>query len=194
MYTMKQAAGILGISRQGLQYWANRLHISLEKDEFGRFVISDDALERVKQARESASEAASEVIRRAMGVSKTKKAESAESKTVPPIASASEVASEAEAVALAVLREQIAVKDAQIKSLTAQLESVTEALKTAQRSLEGAQALHAATVKQLQEAQKAQAELEPEEQETETRARAAEDPEEEPPQKKRSFWEWLTGQ
>ena len=167
------------MTRQGLKYWLDRLGEPLVKDTSGRYVVSDDALNRVKQAREVASEVASEVP----------------------------------AVTLALvemLREELKTKNAQIDELNKRLAEVTEALVTAQRTAEGSQALHAATMKQLQEQQSTvkpiiQEESAPEpersvkEEEPEGRRWFVpddedEDEDEDPPvKKKRSFLDWLLG-
>ena len=208
-YTLKQAADLLGMTRQGLRYWLDRLGEPLAKDTSGRYVVSDDALDRVKQAREVASEVASEVT----SAEADRKTENAENKRHSESEAASEVASEVPAVTLALvemLREELQTKNAQIDELNKRLAEVTEALATAQRTAEGSQALHAATMKQLQEQQSTvkpiiQEESAPEpersvkEEEPEGRRWFVpddedEDEDEEPPvRKKRSFLDWLLG-
>lgn len=212
-YTLKQAADLLGMTRQGLKYWLDRLGEPLVKDTSGRYVVSDDALNRVKQAREVASEVASEVTS-TKADSKTENAENKRrSESESASEAASEVASEVPAVTLALvemLREELQTKNAQIDELNKRLAEVTEALATAQRTAEGSQALHAATMKQLQEQQSTvkpiiQEESAPgpersvKEEEPEGRRWFVpddedEDEDEEPPvRKKRSFLDWLLG-
>lgn len=210
-YTLKQAADLLGMTRQGLKYWLDRLGEPLVKDTSGRYVVTDDALNRVKQAREVASEVTSE----ATSAKVDRETESAENKRRSESEGASEavseVASEVPAVTLALvemLREELKTKNAQIDELNKRLAEVTEALATAQRTAEGSQALHAATMKQLQEQQSTvkpiiQEESAPEpersvkEEEPEGRRWFVpddEDEDDEPPvKKKRSFWDWLLG-
>lgn len=144
-YTLKQAAEILGMTKPGIRYRITMLEIPLNKDAFGRISLSDDDLQWIREGKKPESIEKQEK-------EPERKPESIEKEPEEIGKNQKEPEGNAEAVALAVLREQIAVKDAQIASLTAQLENVTEALRAAQRSLEGAQALHAATVKQLQEA------------------------------------------
>lgn len=216
-YTLKQAADLLGMTRQGLKYWLDRLGEPLVKDTSGRYVVSDDALNRVKQAREVASEVTSGVASEAISAEVDRKTENAENKRRSESEGASEavseVASEVPAVTLALvemLREELRTKNAQIDELNKRLAEVTEALATAQRTAEGSQALHAATMKQLQEQQSTvkpivQEESAPEpersvkEEEPEGRRWFVpddedEDEDEEPPvRKKRSFLDWLLG-
>lgn len=176
-YTLKEAAELLGLTKAGVRFRLNALSIPLSRDGRGRIVVPDSVFQMLCGGSKPESGPESEVESgKCFPESDVEFSKKTESKAESDRKAESKVES-AEAVALAVLREQIAVKDAQIASLTAQLSDVTEALKSAQKALEGAQALHAATVKQLQEA-------------TTEPVTVDEDPGE-PEQKKRSLFDWL---
>lgn len=160
-YTIKEAADALGVSKQAVRYHLKKIGGQFRKDERGIAVIPAEVFEEIrariggKEVVNGDSFTGKQVVNEQPFTGKKPvKSENFTGKEVvneEPFTGKQE--GSAEAVALAVLREQIAVKDAQIASLTAQLEGVTEALRAAQRSLEGAQALHAGTIQaQLQEA------------------------------------------
>lgn len=184
MYTIKEAAGILGMTKPGIRYRITALEIPLNKDAFGRIMLSDDDLQWIREGKKPEREPES-------GENKEKeperKAENTEKEPEETGKNQKEPESGVTAALVEMLREELRVKNAQIKSLTAQLSDTTEALKSAQRSLEQAQILHAKSVNLLPDAQ---TEPEPEdEQESETRTRAEEDP---TPQK-RGLWARIFG-
>ena len=182
MYTIKEAAGILGMTKPGIRYRITALKIPLNKDAFGRITLSDDDLQEPERESENPGKNSEESERKPEETGKNQK----------------EPESGVTAALVEMLREELRGKNEQIASLTAQLENVTEALKTAQRSIEQAQILHAKSVNLLPDAQTAQTEPEPEDkQEAETRTGAGEDqPEREPDaahHKKRSWLDRILG-
>lgn len=202
MYTIKEAAGILGMTKPGIRYRITALKIPLNKDAFGRITLSDDDLQWIRDGKKPESEVESgekqekEPEREAENTGKN--SEESERKPEETGKNEKEAESGVTAALVEMLREELRGKNEQIASLTTQLENVTEALKTAQRSLEQAQILHAKSVNLLPDAQTAQTEPEPEdEQESETRTRAGEDqPEREPDaahHKKRSWLDRILG-
>lgn len=215
-YTLKEAAERIGLTKPGIRERMKRLNEPFAKDVKGRIVLTEDALRRLESDVKKESQPESEVesgkyFPESEVESDRKLSGKSESKPESEVESDRKVES-AEAVALEVLREQITVKDAQIASLTEQLASVTEALVTAQRTieslqraLEASQALHAATVKQLQAAQSVvpptiqEEPRNPEEEKEKPEERRwfiPDDDEEDPPlqkRKKRSLLDWLLG-
>lgn len=202
MYTIKEAAGILGMTKPGIRYRITALKIPLNKDAFGRITLSDDDLQWIRDGKKPESEVESgekqekEPEREAENTGKN--SEESERKPEETGKNEKEAESGVTAALVEMLREELRGKNEQIASLTAQLENVTEALKTAQRSIEQAQILHAKSVNLLPDAQTAQTEPEPEDkQEAETRTRAGEDqPEREPDaahHKKRSWLDRILG-
>lgn len=198
MYTIKEAAGILGMTKPGIRYRITALKIPLNKDAFGRITLSDDDLQWIRDGKKPESEVESgekqekEPEREAENTGKN--SEESERKPEETGKNEKEAESGVTAALVEMLREELRVKNAQIESLTAQLSDTTEALKSAQRSLEQeqtslkqAQILHAKSVNLLPDAQ---TEPEPEdEQEPETRTRAGVDPK----PRKRTLWERITG-
>ena len=194
MYTIKEAAGILGMTKPGIRYRITALKIPLNKDAFGRITLSDDDLQWIRDGKKPESEVESgekqekEPEREAENTGKN--SEESERKPEETGKNEKEPESGVTAALVEMLREELRGKNEQIASLTAQLENVTEALKTAQRSLEQAQILHAKSVNLLPDAQTAQTEPEPEDgKEAETRTQPGEDP----TPRKRTLWERITG-
>ena len=181
-YTLKEAADLLGMTKPGIRYHLKALDEPLKKNEKGQVLVSAEALNRIRENIKGAengsesrpessgqkpesgkllSESGPESTTQFSGISESKPESRPES--VRKVESAEEVIT----FTLTALRQhieakdvQLAEKDRQIAQLAEQLGTVTEALVTAQRTiessqraLEASQALHAATVKQLQEAQ-----------------------------------------
>lgn len=198
MYTIKEAAGILGMTKPGIRYRITALKIPLNKDAFGRITLSDDDLQWIRDGKKPESEVESgekqEKEPERESENPGKNSEESERKPEETGKNEKEAESGVTAALVEMLREELRGKNEQIASLTAQLENVTEALKTAQRSLEQAQILHAKSVNLLPDAQTAQTEPEPEDkQEAETRTGAAENAGEDPNPRKRTLWERITG-
>ena len=187
-YSIKEAAELLSMTKPGIRYRLKLLSIPLEKDAFGRVVLSEGALQWIRDGKKPESEAESgeksEKVTESNPENTGKNEEAPESEAEKSGKNSKESESEGAAVvmALAALQRQLEVKDEQIKELTEQLHTVTEALAAAQRTLEGSQALHAHTMQQLQAAtEEDQPEEEPE---------ADTDPE---PHKKRSLLDRILG-
>lgn len=192
MYTIKQAAGILGISKQGLRYWLDRLGIPLEKGKTGQYVITDETVQRIQQAREAKSEVTSEAASKETSKPTSGTAETEELKGETQSEAVSEVTS-AEAVALAVLREEITDKKREIEDLKNKLEEkenrIKELTDKLTDALDKAQRLHAGSIS-MNLLPDAQTEPEPEDgKEAETRTQPGEDP----TPRKRTLWERITG-
>lgn len=245
-YTLKEAAELLGMTKPGIRYHLKALAETIEKDDKGQIIVPESILQRIRDNMKPESKVESKpesgkLLSESEPESKPEsKPESGkyfpESEEKLPQKPESIVESDqesgkyfpesdrkaesAEAVALEILREQIAIKDAQIAQLSAQLEvkdrqierkdeqlgKLTEALAAAQRTAEGSQALHAATVKQLQAAQPAVSTVTQEndaqnmdqgekKEKSEDRRWFIPDDEDPPLQKrkKRSFLDWLLG-
>lgn len=209
MYTIKEAAGILGMTKPGIRYRITALKIPLNKDAFGRITLSDDDLQWIRDGKKPESEVESgekkekEPERESENTGKN--SEESERKAEETGKNEKEAESGVTAALVEMLREELRVKNeelrvknAQIESLTAQLSDTTEALKSAQRSLEQeqtslkqAQILHAKSVNLLPDAQ---TEPEPEnEQKEETRTRAGEDQPNAAHHKKRSWLDKILG-
>lgn len=198
MYTIKEAAGILGMTKPGIRYRITALKIPLNKDAFGRIMLSDDDLQWIREGKkperepESGEKKEKEPEREAENTGKN--SEESERKPEETGKNEKEAESGVTAALVEMLREELRVKNAQIKSLTAQLSDTTEALKSAQRSLEQeqtslkqAQILHAKSVNLLPDAQ---TEPEPEDgKEAETRTQPGEDTK----PRKKTLWERITG-
>ena len=223
-YTLKQAADAIGVTKQTIRYHLQRMGETVQQDERGQTVISAEVFEKIREkvgskegvnnksftGKESVKGEPStgkEAVKR--GVYTGKGVVNEETSTGKETVLA---------LAVAALREQLEAKDAQIAEKDRQIEQLTEALSTAQhtiesaqRSLEASQALHAATMKQLQEQQSIVVPIiqdepapEPErsvtEEEPEEKPRFIpddeddEDEDDDPPvRKKRSFFGWLLG-
>lgn len=177
MYTIKEAADLLGMSKPGIRYRLKLLNVSLARDEAGRIVLDEETLQRLKTDLKPEREPERTVESEEALTGKTAERDGdftgkTERKPEKEAESGKKAENEESDLhfALSMLREQLAAKDAQIEALTKQLADVTEALK-------GSQALHAATVKMLQGA-------------TEEPDTAERDEPEEP--KRRGLWGWLT--
>lgn len=193
MYTIKEAAGILGMTKPGIRYRITALKIPLNKDAFGRITLSDDDLQWIRDGKKPESEVESgekqekEPEREAENTGKN--SEESERKPEETEKNEKEAESGVTAALVEMLREELREKNEQIASLNAQLENVTEALKTAQRSLAQEQILHAKSVNLLPDVQ-----AEPEnEQKEETRTRAGEDQPDAAHHKKRSWLDKILG-
>lgn len=195
MYTLKEAAEILGMTKPGIRYRIMMLQIPLSKDAFGRITLSDGDLQWIRDGKKPESEVESgekqekEPEREAENTGKN--SEESERKPEETGKNEEEAESSVTAALVEMLREELRGKNEQIASLTAQLENVTEALKTAQRSLEQAQILHAKSVNLLPDAQTAQTEPEEEHKQEDQEQEPEDKQDEETP--KRSFWARIFG-
>ena len=163
-YSIRQAADALGVTKQSIRYHLKKSGVSLVKDDRGLNVIPEEVFEEIRGkigSKETGKEAANntpftgkEKVNEELfpGKEGGNSGKFAGKEVVNDDSFTGKEVNDALLLTLSMLRDQIAVKDAQIASLTSQLSDVTEALKSAQKALEGAQALHAATVHQLQEA------------------------------------------
>lgn len=204
-YSVREASERLGLTKPGIRYRAKVLGIPLEKDAFGRVELSEDALQWIRDGKkpESVEESGEKQEKEPERESENtgKNSEESERKAEETGKNEKEAESGVTAALVEMLREELRGKNKQIASLTAQLESVTDALKAAQRSLEGAQALHAATVKQLQAAQGADVQSPPDGVQPDTVENARPSPAESeagdpidrqgPETKRRGFFSWL---
>ena len=229
-YTLKEAADLLGLTKTGVMYHLRMMGGSINKDAKGRIIVTEDALSQIRETVESAkykvqsanfaqsesdnfaqSESDNFAQSESDNFAQTLRQQNvAEMLQIQIFTKDREIAKLHEEIAklnelLTAKDDQIAEKDRQIERKDEQLGSLTEALTAAQRTAEGSQALHAATVKQLQAAQSVvpptiQEEprnLEEEKEKPEERRWfIPDDDEEDPPlqkRKKRSLLNWLLG-
>ena len=213
-YTLKEAADLLGLTKTGVMYHLRMMGGSINKDAKGRIIVTEDALSQIRETVESAKykvQSAKFAQSESDNFAQTLRQQNvAEMLQIQISTKDREIAKLHEEIAklnelLTAKDDQIAEKDRQIERKDEQLESLTEALTAAQRTAEGSQALHAATVKQLQAAQSVvpptiQEEprnLEEEKEKPEERRWfIPDDDEEDPPlqkRKKRSLLNWLLG-
>ena len=197
-YTLKEAADLLGLTKPGVMYHLRMMGGPIPKDERGRVIVPEDAL---NQIRESVGAAKCKVQTENSAQSDT--ANLAKTSRKPELTEIlqsridtmdGEIAKLHEEIAklneqLSAKDAQIAEKDKQIARRDEQVGTLTEALATAQRTAEGSQALHAASVKMLQNAMAEDSQAEPEEDPGEEKAPSPQ----EPPQKKRGLWARLFG-
>ncbi len=192
MYTIKEAAGILGMTKPGIRYRITALKIPLNKDAFGRITLSDDDLQWIREGKKPERDPESSEKQEK---EPERKAENTEKEPEETGKNQKEPESNVTAALVEMLRGELQEKDKQIENLSGELarmgerlDSAIQAWRDAQRDLAAAQALHAATVHQLQAAQ------EPEnEQKEETRTRAGEDQPDAAHHKKRSWLDKILG-
>ena len=145
--TIKEAAEKLGVTKQAIRYHLQKIGDPLQKDGNGQNIISEETFGKI-----AAKMGSKEGTKGAVNAEEFTGKDGVKGENLPGKGGESGGNFTGKDV-FDLLREQLAMKDGQIKQLTAQLADTTAALKSAQNALEGAQALHAATVKQLQGAQ-----------------------------------------
>lgn len=177
--TLKEAAEVLGLTKAGVAYHLRMMGVPFDKDEKGRIIITEDTLSQIREAVETAKrkvQSANSAQSETANLAETsRKLELTEILQTQISVKDSEIAKLHEEIAK--LHDQLSAKDAQIAEKDKQLGNLTDALAAAQRTAEGSQALHAASVKMLQDA------IVPEEDPNED--------DEPSPQRKRGFLSWL---
>lgn len=179
-YTLKEAADLLGLTKPGVMYHLRMMGGGpIPKDERGRVIVPEDALSQIREAVETAKrkvQSANSAQSETANLAETsRKPELTEILQTQISVKDSEIAKLHEEIAK--LNDQLSAKDAQIAEKDKQLGNLTDALAAAQRTAEGSQALHAASVKMLQDA------IVPDEDPNED--------DEPSPQRKRGFLSWL---
>lgn len=196
-YTLKEAADLLGMTKPGIRYRLKVLGIPLEKDAFGRLELSEDALQWLRNGKkpESVEESGGKREKEPERESENPGKNGEESERKPEETGKNEkepegIAESAEAVALAVLREQCAEQRREIERLNAKIEEkehrIDELTDRLTDALAKAQILHAASAKMLQDAVADDSQAEPEEDPGEEKAPS-------PQEKKRGLWARLFG-
>lgn len=189
--TLKEAAEVLGLTKAGVMYHLRMMGVSADKDAKGRIIITEDMIGRIRDSMETAKRKV-----QSTNSAQSETANLAETSRKPELTEIlqtqisvkdSEIAKLHEEIAK--LNDQLSAKDAQIAEKDKQLGNLTDALAAAQRTAEGSQALHAASVKMLQDAVAEDSQAEPEEDPDEEKAPSPQ----EPPQKKRGLWARLFG-
>lgn len=189
--TLKEAAEVLGLTKAGVMYHLRMMGVSADKDARGRIIITEDVISRIRDSMETAKRKV-----QSTNLAQSDTANLAETSRKPKLTEIlqtqisvkdSEIAKLHEEIAK--LNDQLSAKDAQIAEKDKQLGNLTDALAAAQRTAEGSQALHAASVKMLQDAMAEDSQAEPEEDPDGEKAPSPQ----EPPQKKRGLWARLFG-
>lgn len=163
-YTIKQAADALGISKQAVRYHLKKIGGQFRKDERGIAVIPTEVFEEIrarvggKEVVNGDSLTGKQVVNESdfTGKKPVKCGDFAGKEVVNDDLFTGKQEASAESVALAVLREQIENQQREIDRLNAKLDEkerrIDELTDKLSAALDKAQVLHAATVKQLQEA------------------------------------------
>ena len=138
-YTVKEAAVLLGLTKTGVVYHLRMMGDPLEKDAKGRIIVTESAIDKMRDAIETAKcKAQSDNSAQSVGANSAKTSRKQDLSEI--------------------LLTQLNKKDSEIEKLHEEIAKLHEELSGKQRTIDSlsgaltaAQALHAATTKELQE-------------------------------------------
>lgn len=159
-YSIKEAAELLSMTKPGIRYRLKLLSIPLEKDAFGRVVLSESALQWVRDGKkpESVGESEEKQKEKAEIDPENTEKNGEESKRKPESDEKNDKKAEStEAFALAVLQERLDKMEREVERLNNKLDErerrIDELTDKLTDALAKAQILHAGSVRLLREAE-----------------------------------------